>query len=97
MFGALLILIALPVLDISRIRSSAFRPIMKVMYWFFIINFLILLWLGGQHVEEPYIILGQVCTAFYFLYFLLFIPVIGLIENTLIDIAINNEKETEYK
>src|SRR3981189_389136 len=59
MIGAILILLAMPVLDTSRIRGSAFRPLMKIAYWLFVVNFIILMWCGGQHVEEPFITLGQ--------------------------------------
>lgn len=41
----------------------------------------------GQHVEEPFITLGQVATAFYFVWFLILVPAIGIIENTLMDLA----------
>jgi hypothetical protein len=45
------------------------------------------MWLGAQHPEPPYISLGQLCAAFYFAYFLLLVPILGLIENTLSDIG----------
>lgn len=45
------------------------------------------MWIGSQHPEEPFVFIGQCATAFYFLFFVLFVPVIGLIENTLIDLA----------
>jgi len=44
------------------------------------------MWCGGQHVEEPFITLGQVATAFYFTWFLILVPAIGIIENTLMDL-----------
>jgi ubiquinol-cytochrome c reductase cytochrome b subunit len=87
MFGSLLILLILPLTDISRIRGSQFRPAMKLAFWFFVVNFIILMWIGSMHPEEPYLTIGQFATLFYFLYFLFIIPVIGIIENTLFDIA----------
>ena len=87
MFSSLLILLAMPMLDISKIRGSAFRPMIKIAFWFFVIDFLLLMWLGGMHVEEPYITVGKFATAFYFIYFLIIVPIVGLIENTLIDIT----------
>jgi len=87
MFSAIFILLFLPILDTSRGRSSAFSPLRRVFFWLFVTNFLILLWVGGQHVEEPYITLSQLGTAFYFAYFLIFIPLIGFIENVLFDLA----------
>jgi len=88
MFGSLLILLILPITDVSRIRGATFRPAMKVAFWFFVVNFVILLWIGSQHPVTPYIEIGQVATAFYFAWFLVIVPVIGLVENTLMDIAI---------
>jgi ubiquinol-cytochrome c reductase cytochrome b subunit len=93
MFTAIFILLAMPILDTSRIRSSAFRPFMKFGFWLFVINFLVLLWVGSQHVEEPFITIGQFSTIFYFSYFLFLIPIIGLFENTLIDIALDKSPE----
>jgi len=84
--SAIFILLIIPILDISRIRGSAFRPLIKIAFWLFVINFLLLLWLGGQHVEQPFISIGQVSTILYFAYFIFIVPIIGLIENTLIDL-----------
>ena len=87
MFGSLLILLALPLLDLSRIRGSQFRPLMRLAHWFFIVNFCILMWIGACHPETPYLEIGQTATAFYFLWFLVIVPVIGIIENTFMDLA----------
>lgn len=87
MFGSLLILLILPLTDISRIRGSQFRPTMKLAFWFFVVNFFILMWIGSQHPESPYLEIGQLSTAFYFLWFVLIVPAIGLAENTLLDVA----------
>nr|QBL02041.1 apocytochrome b [Phlebopus portentosus] len=87
MFGSLLILLILPIVDVSRIRGNQFRPAMKVAFWFFVVNFFILMWIGSQHPDSPYLEIGQISTAFYFIWFLIIVPVIGLAENTLMDIA----------
>ena len=87
MFGSLLILLILPIVDVSRQRGSQFRPAMKVAFWFFVFNFFILMWIGSQHPNEPFVFIGQVSTFFYFAWFVVIVPVIGLIENTLIDLA----------
>ncbi|CEG84807.1 Putative Cytochrome b [Rhizopus microsporus] len=94
MFGSLLILLAMPLLDVSRIRGSAFRPLMKFSFWLLVVDFLLLLWLGSQHVEEPFITLGQYATAFYFSWFLILVPAIGIIENTLIDLATEKSNDS---
>jgi ubiquinol-cytochrome c reductase cytochrome b subunit len=90
MFASLLILLALPLLDTSRIRGSQFRPLMKFFFWVFVANFFILMWIGSQHPDSPYVEVGQVATALYFGWFFLIIPAIGLIENTLMDLATDN-------
>ena len=90
MFGSLLILLILPIADLARTRSNQFRPAMKLFFWFFVVDFIILMWIGSQHPVSPYIEIGQIATAFYFVWFLIFVPIIGIIENTLLDLA--NEK-----
>jgi ubiquinol-cytochrome c reductase cytochrome b subunit len=87
MFSSLLILLLLPILDVSRVRGSQFRPLAKVSFWVFVVNFFVLLKLGSAHVENPFITLGMICTALYFTWFLVIVPTIGLIENTLLDLA----------
>ena len=88
MFGSLLILLLLPILDLSRIRGSQFRPAMRIGLWAFYVNFLILMFIGAQHPEPPFIMVGQISTFFYFAWFLVFVPIIGVVENTLMDLAV---------
>jgi len=87
MFGSLFILLVMPLVDLSRIRGNQFRPAMRVAFWFFVVNFFILMWIGACHPESPFLEIGQISTAFYFLWFLVLVPGIGLSENTLFDIA----------
>jgi ubiquinol-cytochrome c reductase cytochrome b subunit len=87
MFGAILIILILPIVDTSKIRSNAFKPISKFFFWLFVANFFLLGWIGGNHAEEPFITIGQVCTTFYFAYFLIIIPILSKIENILMDLA----------
>lgn len=81
MAGAIVILFILPWVHVSYIRSSSFRPIQKKIFWLFVANFLLLGWIGGQPVEDPYVFVGQMATIFYFSYFIFFTPMIGFIEN----------------
>ena len=83
MAGAILIMLILPIVDSSRIRGFRFRPIMRVIFWLFIINFLLLLWVGAQPVEEPYSMIGRILTINYFAYFVFILPVVGYIEEIL--------------
>lgn len=54
------------------------------------VNLLILMKLGACHVETPFIELGQVSTALYFSYFVLIVPALSVIENTLTDLSSPN-------
>jgi len=83
MGGAIVILLFLPFINTSEVRSSAFRPVFRKSFWFFFANFLLLGWIGQEVVEHPYVLIGQIGTAFYFLFILVFIPAIGLIEKEL--------------
>jgi len=84
MVAAILILLLLPVINTSEIRSSKFRPLYGIAYWFLVSDFLILGWIGQQPVETPFLEVGQIATGFYFLFFLFFFPLIGLIEKELV-------------
>ena len=88
MFASLLILLIMPIADTSRIRGNQFRPLMKFFFWVFVANFFILMWIGSQHPEYPYTVVGQFSTALYFLFFLVIVPVTGICENTLMDLAL---------
>ncbi len=92
MFGSLLILLVLPLTDLSRVRGCQFRPIMKFFFWAFVVNFFILMWIGSQHPNTPYVEIGQIATAFYFAWFILIVPIVGLLENSLMDIATENKE-----
>ena len=83
MGGAIVILLFLPFINTSEVRSSVFRPIFRKSFWLFFANFLLLGWIGQEVVEHPYVLIGQIGTAFYFLFILLFIPAIGVIEKEL--------------
>jgi ubiquinol-cytochrome c reductase cytochrome b subunit len=95
MFGSLLILLILPISDISRIRGSQFRPAMKIAIYILIADFFILLWIGSEHAVSPYIEIGQIATALYFSWFIVIVPLIGLAENTLMDIAIKTNQKKD--
>jgi len=84
MISAILILLLLPVINTSKIRSSKFRPIFGMAYWFLVADFLLLGWIGQKPVESPYIEVGMGATLFYFIFLLLLIPLIGLLEDKFI-------------
>jgi ubiquinol-cytochrome c reductase cytochrome b subunit len=90
MFAAILAIMLLPITDLGRSKGLQFRPLSKLAFWIFVANFLILMKLGACHVETPFIELGQISTVLYFGYFILIVPVISFIENTLIDLYLKN-------
>jgi ubiquinol-cytochrome c reductase cytochrome b subunit len=80
MFGAIIVLFFLPWLDTSKVRSAVYRPWYKLFFWLFVINAIILGWLGSQPAEGSFVIVSQICTLLYFAFFLVAMPVLGLVE-----------------
>nr|WJJ70026.1 cytochrome b [Physonectae sp.] len=81
---SILILFITPFVHTNWLKSLNFRPIGKFLYWLFIFNFVLLTWIGSKPVEEPFIFIGQLSSLFYFSYFIIFIPLIGIIENKIL-------------
>ena len=80
MISAILILFAIPWLDTSKVRSATFRPIYKKFFWILLIDVIILTWVGGKPAEGSFIIIGRIATIYYFSHFIIFMPIIGIIE-----------------
>jgi len=93
MFAAILILLVMPFTDLGRSRGLQFRPLSKIAFFIFVANFLILMQLGAKHVETPFIEFGQISTVLYFSHFLIIVPLVSLLENTLVDIHKNVPKK----
>lgn len=71
MFSAILILFFLPILGNYNFKRSKFRKIIHFFFWVFVLNFLMLGWLGSCIVEEPYISISQYASIYYFFYFVI--------------------------
>lgn len=84
MFGAILILFIVPFVNTSEVRSTRFRPLFKIFYWLLVTDFMLLLWVGQQPVKDSYVLVGQVATFYYFLFFIFLLPISGIIESKLI-------------
>lgn len=84
MGGALIVLFLIPFTNTSEIRSTDFRPIFKIFYWIFVADFLILGWVGQKPVTDAYILTGKIATFYYFLFLIILIPVIGIVEKILV-------------
>ena len=80
MFGAIGVLFILPWLDRSPIRSGNFRPIFKIFFWVFLADCIALGYLGGMPAEGIYVVLSRVATVWYFLHFLVILPLLSIIE-----------------
>nr|WAB70020.1 cytochrome b [Osteocephalus planiceps] len=80
---SIMILFLIPILHTSHQRTLAFRPFAKLLFWTLVANAMILTWIGGQPVEDPYIIIGQMASVIYFIIFIMLIPALGLWENEL--------------
>ena len=84
MLSAILILAALPWLDTSKIRSAVFRPLYKQFYWILVADVLILGYVGAMPAEGLYLLIARVATAYYFIHFLIILPVLGFKEKTIL-------------
>jgi len=80
MLAAILLLIALPYISQTDMRSGDFRPVLQIAFWFFLLDCLILGWIGSKPVAHPYLIIGQAATFFYFFSLLVLIPFSGVVE-----------------
>jgi ubiquinol-cytochrome c reductase cytochrome b subunit len=70
----------MPWLDTSKVRSAVYRPWYKLFFWIFVADAVFLGWLGSKPAEGIYTSLAQISTAYYFIFFLIILPVLGLIE-----------------
>ena len=82
MVSAIAILAFLPWLDTSKVRSAKYRPLFKQFYWIFLANFLLLGYLGAQPAEGIYVIISRIATIYYFVHFIIILPVLGFVEKT---------------
>jgi ubiquinol-cytochrome c reductase cytochrome b/c1 subunit len=80
MFGSIVLLAFLPWLDTSRVKSATYRPLYKQFFWVFVLVCLGLGWLGSRPAEGGYVIAARILTAYYFIHFLIILPLLGLIE-----------------
>jgi ubiquinol-cytochrome c reductase cytochrome b subunit len=81
MFGSILIWFLLPWLDKSPVRSGHYRPLFRKFFWFGLIPAMaVLFYCGGAPAEEPYVMLSQLASLYYFAHFLIILPLISSIE-----------------
>jgi ubiquinol-cytochrome c reductase cytochrome b subunit len=80
MFGSILVWFILPWLDKSPVRSGHFRPLFRKFFWVLVLDMAVLTYCGGAPAEEPYVVISQIATAYYFLHFLVILPIVSQIE-----------------
>ncbi len=80
MFSSILVLFVLPWLDTSKVRSMRFRPVARLWFFLLVITCLALGWLGGKPAEGVYVMWAQIFTAYYFGFFLIILPLLGIME-----------------
>ncbi len=101
MFSAIAILVFIPWLDTSRVRSTKYRPIYKWFFWLFAITCLALGYLGAMPAEGAYVTWARIFTFYYFAHFLLVMPIVGLIEtpnklpNSITEAVLGEEDKSE--
>nr|BBB21676.1 cytochrome b [Hynobius quelpaertensis] len=84
LLASIMILMLIPMIHTSKQRSLTFRPMTQLLFWLMVSNTLILTWIGGQPVEQPFIEIGQAASTLYFSLFLIIMPLTGWWENKLI-------------
>ena len=82
LFASLFILLALPWLDRSKVRSAIFRPIYKNFFWLLILDVLVLGYMGAMPAEGVYLLITRIATGYYFLHFLIILPFLSSVEKT---------------
>src|SRR5829696_6926287 len=80
LLGSIVILVFVPWLDTSRVRSAKYRPLYKQFFWIFVAVCIGLGWLGSKPAEGGYVIAARILTAWYFIHFLVILPLLGLLE-----------------
>ncbi|PZX42270.1 ubiquinol-cytochrome c reductase cytochrome b subunit [Roseinatronobacter thiooxidans] len=83
MFGSIFVWALLPWVDTSSVRSGRYRPMFKWWFWLFIINFVVLTWAGAMPAEGIYTTISLIGTTYWFAYFLVILPLLGVLEKPL--------------
>ncbi len=83
MFGSIIVLALAPWLDTSRVRSGRYRPVFKWWFALLVVDFFLLMWCGAMPAEEPYASISLAGAAYWFLYFLVILPLLGVVEKPL--------------
>ena len=80
LIASIAILFFVPWLDTSKVRSTSYRPIYRWFFWAFVVTCIALGYLGAMPPDGWYLVFGRIFTAYYFLFFLVVMPVVGKLE-----------------
>jgi ubiquinol-cytochrome c reductase cytochrome b subunit len=80
MFGAIAVMALAPWLDTSSVRSGRYRPMFKWWFGILVADFIFLMWLGARPAEEPYASFSLIGATYWFAYFLVILPLLGVLE-----------------
>ena len=83
MFGSMVVLALVPWLDTSSVKSGRYRPMFKWWFALLVLDFVVLTWAGGRPAEGIYAIISLAGSAYWFLYFLVILPLLGVLEKPL--------------
>jgi len=83
MFASIFVLVILPWLDTSKIKSAVFRPLYKQFYWILVLDVFLLGYMGAMPAEGLYLLVARVATAYYFIHFIIILPILGFKEKTI--------------
>ena len=80
MFGSIALLFVLPWLDTHPVRSARYRPLYRVFFWLLVLDVIFLGYCGAQHAEGIWVPLSQIATLYYFVHFLVILPLLSRYE-----------------
>jgi len=83
MGGSILVLFLVPFLNTSKVRSATYRPLYAISYWIFVGTCVILVWVGQCPATDFFAQFGRIATVYYFLFFFVLMPLLGIIESHL--------------
>jgi ubiquinol-cytochrome c reductase cytochrome b subunit len=83
MFGSIFVMALVPWLDTSSVRSGRYRPMFKWWFWLLVVDFFVLMWAGAMPADGIYSTISLIGTAYWFGYFLVILPILGVIEKPL--------------
>ena len=97
MFGAIVVMALAPWLDTSSVRSGRYRPVFKWFFALLVVDFFVLMWAGAMPAEEPYASIALVASTYWFAYFLVVLPLLGVFERPMdVPVTIEEDFRTHY-